>query len=337
MKRIIGLIILTLSILLFACSGSNNNKDINVKPVDDKKLRTEVPLFDADSAYIFVKTQVDMGPRLLNGPVHEKCAKWLEAKLKSYGAEVTFQNAKLREYNGAILNSKNIIGAINPKAAVRILLCSHWDCRPYSDNDPDSTKYRKPVDGANDGASGVGILLEIARILKTKNPAVGVDILFLDSEDYGAPMFLKEDYSEDFWGLGAQYWAKNPHVPNYNARFGILLDMVGVPSGHFAHEGFSMQYAPDIVTKVWNAAYRAGYGNYFTDQQGGTVNDDHLYINKFIKIPTIDIIHYDPNTRSGFFQYWHTSKDNMESIDKATLRAVGQTLLTVIFEEGLPS
>jgi hypothetical protein len=335
MKRISCLFLLIPCILLFACSGGNNKKDITIK--DDKKVRTEVPEFNQDSAYAFVKMQVDMGPRLLNGAVHEKCASWLESKLKSYGAEVTVQKAKLREYNGTILNSRNIIGAINPKATVRIMLCSHWDCRPYSDNDPDSTKYRKPVDGANDGASGVGILLEIARILKAKNPAIGVDIIFLDSEDYGAPMFLKEEYPEDFWGLGAQYWAQNPHVANYSARFGVLLDMVGVPNGHFAHEGFSMQYAPDIVTKVWNAAYRAGFGGYFVDDQGGTVNDDHLYINKYTKIPTIDIIHFDPNTRSGFFQYWHTSKDNMDSIDKATLRAVGQTLLTVIFEEGLPS
>jgi hypothetical protein len=336
MKKIYGYLMPACLLLLMACGGQNNDGD-NKKPIDDKKLKADVPVFNTDSAYAYTQVQVNMGPRVCNTAAHKKCGDWLEAKLKSFGAEVYLQPVKLRAYNGTLLNSINIIGTINPKAPARVLLCSHWDSRPYCDADEDSTKWKTPVDGANDGASGVGILLEIARILQTKNPNIGVDIIFLDAEDYGEPMFIKGDFPEETWGLGSQYWAKNPHVPNYKARFGILLDMATVANGHFAHESFSEQYASDIVSKVWSAAYRAGYGSYFVNEQGGAINDDHLYINKYSGIPTIDIIHYDKETRSGFFPYWHTSHDNMEHVDKQTMKAVGQTLLTVIFEEGLPS
>lgn len=321
--------------LMIACGGEN--KVDNKKPPEDKKILATVPIFNEDSAYAYIKAQVDMGPRIPNTEIHKKCADWLAEKLKSFGAEVFVQKVKLRAFNGTLLNAQNIIGSINTKANARILLCSHWDSRPWADNDADSTKWKTGVDAANDGAGGVGVLIEIARILQKNNPNIGVDILLIDAEDYGPPEFDRGNYPEESWGLGSQYWAKNPHVTNYKARFGILLDMVGVPNAHFARESFSEEYASDILTKVWSAATRAGYGNYFANEQGGAVNDDHLYINKYSQIPTIDIIHFDRSTKSGFYKYWHTSKDNMDGIDKKTLKAVGQTLLTVIFEEALPA
>lgn len=337
MKNILISALMLSTVLFFSCGNNGNKNNGKTNPDTVKIVKTNVPAFSEDSAWNYIKAQVDMGPRVPNSAAHKKCGNWLEAQLKKFGAEVISQQVRLRAFDGTVLNARNIVGSYNLEAPVRIMLCSHWDSRPWSDNDPDSTKRKIPVDAANDGASGVGVLLEIARILQTVNPNIGIDIIFFDAEDYGEPMWDRTQYTQDNWGLGSQYWAKNPHKPNYNARFGILLDMVGVPSANFAHEGFSMQYAPDVVVKVWDAASRAGYGNYFVNQQGGTINDDHLYVNKYSRIPTIDIIHYDPQTRSGFFPYWHTTQDNMEHVDKNTLKAVGQTLLTVIFEEGLPA
>lgn len=324
-------------LLLVSCNMGCNNGNQTTNTTNPDTLRANVPVFNEDSAYQFIKTQVDMSPRVPNSAAHKKCGDWLEAKLASYGAQVTSQHVKLRAFDGTLLNARNIIGVINPERPVRVMLCSHWDSRPWADNDADETKHKTPVDAANDGASGVGVLLEIARILQKNEPGIGVDIIFFDAEDYGEPMWDNTEYDGENWGLGSQYWAKNPHKAGYSARFGILLDMVGVENGHFAKEAFSLQYAPDIVSKVWSAAFRAGYGSYFPNTNGGAINDDHLYVNKYAGIPTIDIIHHDPQSKTGFFPWWHTTHDNMEHIDKATLKAVGQTVLTVIFEEELPA
>lgn len=328
---------LMLLFLLASCKTGCNSENTTNTTKNADTLRTEVPVFNADSAYLYVKAQVEMGPRVPNSAVHKQCGDWLEARLKGFGAQVHRQEVKLRAFDGTMLNARNIVGSFNPDNPVRVMLCSHWDSRPWADNDADETRHKTPVDAANDGASGVGVLLEIARILQTNNPGIGVDIVFFDAEDYGEPMWDETEYNGDNWGLGSQYWAKNPHKAGYTARFGILLDMVGVENGNFAKEAFSMQYAPDIVSKVWSAAFRAGYGNYFPNTDGGAINDDHLYVNKYAGIPTIDIIHHDPQSKTGFFPWWHTTHDTMEHVDKATLKAVGQTLLTVLFEEGLPA
>lgn len=295
-----------------------------------------VPVFNEDSAFAFVEQQVAFGPRVSGSAANLKCARWLHNKLLTYTPDVITQEAVVRLYNGKSVTARNIIASFNSHSVVRILLCSHWDSRPYADYDPDSTRHRTPIDGANDGASGVGVLLETARILKLNKVDIGVDIVLFDAEDYGAPQDNQNKVSEDDWGLGSQYWSRNPHKPGYKARFGILLDMVGVPGAFFTKEGISMQYAPDVVSKVWDAARRSGYGMYFSDQQTHPITDDHYYINKLSGIPTIDIIHYDNNSPTGFYKNWHTSADNLENIDRKALKAVGQTLLTVIFEEARP-
>jgi len=335
MKKIISLFIVPVIICFLLVSCNNSNK----KPVSgDKENKTSgakvtVSVFNEDSAYNFVKIQTDFGPRVNNTAAHEKCAVWLEQKLKSYTKDVSIQKATVRAYNGTSLNMKNIIASFNKDAPGRIMLCSHWDSRPYADWDEDKSKNRTPIDGANDGASGVGVLLEIARIISLNKINMGLDIIFFDAEDYGEPQDDTKKYNEDNWGLGSQYWAKNPHVPNYKAHYGILLDMVGVENANFTKEGFSMEYAPDVMNKVWDAAARIGYGGNFSNAQTNPITDDHYYVNKISGIPTIDIIHYDSQTSSGFYKYWHTTKDNLEHIDKRSLKAVGQTLLTVIYEE----
>jgi Zn-dependent M28 family amino/carboxypeptidase len=211
------------------------------------------------------------------------------------------------------------------------MLFAHWDSRPFADRD--SKNKGKAILGANDGASGVGVLLEVARQIQKLKPNIGVDIFFFDAEDYGQPSSDMRKRQAGTWCLGSQYWANNPHKANYNANFGILLDMVGASNAYFTKEAISMYYAPQIVDKVWGIASALGHGNHFVFQQTSHVGeDDHLYINKIANIPSIDIIQYDPAT-TAFAPHWHTHDDNMDVIDKNTLAAVGETVLATVLRE----
>ncbi len=185
--------------------------------------------------------------------------------------------------------------------------------------------------GANDGASGVGILLEAARCFSLKKPAVGVDILLLDLEDFGEHANWRGS-SEESWGLGSQYWAKNLYPAGYQARFGILLDMVGASGATFPMEGTSMVFAPAVVKKIWAVARGLGLSDYFIDTESDPLIDDHLYINRYAGIPTVDIIDYDAG-RGGFPSSWHTAGDTLDKIDKKTLEAAGRTVLAVVTQE----
>ena len=240
------------------------------------------------------------------------------------------QEATLTAYNGTQLKAKNIIGSYNPENSKRVLLFAHWDSRPYADHDKDPANQMKPIDGADDGASGVGVLLEMARQFSIKSPAIGIDIIFFDAEDYGTPEFVKE-YKENTWCLGAQFWAKNPHVKGYKADFGILLDMVGAKNASFFKEATSMRYAPQIVEEVWSTARDLGYGKFFINAEGGAITDDHQYVILGRNIPCIDIIYTDPESDNGFGPHWHTQNDTMDNIDRETLKAVGQTVLQVVY------
>lgn len=293
--------------------------------------------FDADSAYAFCQRQCDFGPRVMNSEAHELCAQWIAQKFTQYGCQVSLQKANLKGYDGTMLKSTNIIATTASSSSVdqqRILLCAHWDSRPWADNDPDSANWRKPVLAANDGASGVAVMLEVARILQKHDSAkVAVDFLCFDAEDWGVPQWSNQS-DADSWALGAQYWAKNPAplVPS-DYRYAILLDMVGGQGAKFYHEGFSLEHARPIVEKVWRAAAAAGYGSFFPTQLGGYVTDDHVPVNEEAHIPCIDIInHYPDCSQSSFGPTWHTVSDDMQHIDRHTLQAVGQTLIQVIFE-----
>lgn len=317
-------------ILMISCKQAP--KPTSDTPTDGAEVKVVASDFNVDSAYNFIKQQASFGPRVPNTPAHEKCAVWLEKTMKKYTKDVKVQSFEMKAFNGTPLRLKNIIGTFNPTATTRILLLSHWDSRPFADNDPDVTKHRTPIDGVNDGASGVGVLLEAARQFSIKAPAVGVDILFVDGEDYGAPQNEKSEIEDD-WALGAQYWARNPHVPAYSARFGILLDMVGAEGATFTLEGTSMYFAPDIMNNVWRIAAKLGYTSYFVPENSNAITDDHVYINQQRQVPTIDIIQHDPSTESGFYKHWHTIKDDMAGIDKNTLRAVGETVVTTVYLE----
>ena len=292
-----------------------------------------VPRFNADSAYLYVKQQTDFGPRVPNSPAHKACGDYLIGQLRRFGATVYTQEADLVAYDNTILKARNIIGAYAPDKKKRVLLCAHWDSRPYADQEKSKKAQRQPISGANDGASGVGVLLEVARQLQQQEPTIGIDIIFFDAEDYGTPTFHRGDYKPDTWCLGSQYWGRVPHVQNYNARYGILLDMVGGRGGTFYQEMFSKRTAGRQVEKIWDAAHRLGYGAFFPKDTGTEVTDDHVYVYNLRQIPCVDIINYSPASGSGFGDFWHTHGDNMDIIDRATLQAVGQTVLEVIYNE----
>ena len=311
--------------LLVACGGKT------APQAAQPQAPVVVPTFDADSAYHYTAGQVAFGPRVPNTEAHRQCGDWLESQLRRFGAQVTAQHVTLRAYDGTVLAARNIIGSYKPDTRKRVLLCAHWDSRPWADADPDPKYHHTPILGANDGASGVGVLLEVARQLQAQPTDIGIDIIFFDAEDYGEHADHDEPTDGIAWCLGSQYWARVPHVDGYMARFGILLDMVGGCDARFHREGLSDYFARPIVDKVWAAAHASGHGQWFPYAEGGQITDDHLPINQLARIPCIDIIGHYPDT--GFAPTWHTMDDTMEHIDPAVLRAVGQTVLQVIYNE----
>ena len=340
MKITIGIAIGIVAVVGAAHFYHRNAPSPDIEEMEEaEKVKPVGPAFNADSAYAFTQSQCDFGPRPMNTDAHDRCAAWIIAKFKQYGCSVESQKADLKGYDGTLLRSCNIIASTHPEATTRILICAHWDSRPWADNDPDSTKWHTPILAANDGASGVAVMIELARLLHS-NPMphpeggqIGIDFVCFDAEDWGTPQWADTNDDPDSWALGAQHWAKN--LPQgYEARYGILLDMVGGQGARFYQEGMSQQYAPEIVKKVWRAARQAGYGSFFPKQDGGMVTDDHVPVNNIAKIPTIDIIPYYPQyDRSSFGPTWHTVADDMNHIDRNTLKAVGQTLVQVLWTE----
>jgi len=310
-----------------SCGGTKKTQDGSSKSMQPVSV-----VFSADSAYRFCEQQCDFGPRVMNSTAHDLCGRWIADKFRSYGLEVIEQKATLHGYNGTPLQSTNIIASYQAGVVPRILVCAHWDSRPWADNDPDEANHKKPVMAANDGASGVAVMLEAARLLPD-SLAIGIDFVCFDAEDWGTPQWEDEDPG-DTWALGSQYWARNPHCDPNTIRYGILLDMVGGQQARFYREGYSMQRAKSIVDKVWRAAEVAGYGHYFVREEAGWVTDDHVPVNDVAGIPCIDIInHYPACEQSSFGPTWHTVSDDMEHIDRQTLKAVGQTLMQVLLTE----
>ena len=323
--------LLIISVLLFwSCSDAKKSAS------QQEQVLITAPNFNADSAYTFIEKQVDFGPRIPNSESHKATGEWLEAKFKSYGAKVYLQEFEEYTYDGVKVELKNIVASFNPEKTKRLLLAAHWDTRPFADKDTENKDAK--LDGANDGGSGVGVLVEIARIISSeRNPEVGIDIILFDGEDWGD---AGEDYGrmtgdkDSWWCLGSQHWSKNTHIPNYTAYYGILLDMVGAENATFYYDGVSRENAGRVLNQVWETAHALGHEKFFRMENAldNGLIDDHVYVNKDARIPMIDIMDYR-KSQNSFFPAHHTTQDNMEGISKATLKAVGETLLTVIYNE----
>lgn len=324
-----SLFFLALAALLWQCDSPPQSESISTDSFRKAEERNFVspPAFNADSAYAFVEQQVAFGPRVPNTPEHVACGNFLIEKLRGWGAKMTIQEFRATAFDGTALNGKNIMASINPGAQKRVLLAAHWDTRPFADQDDE--RQSEPILGANDGGSGVAVLLEVARTILTAadKPNIGVDIMLFDLEDYGKSN-VRNSYC-----LGSQYWSANKVPAGYSAYYGILLDMVGAKDAQFYREAISMEYAPRIVERVWNMGQQMGYATHFIQQNTDGVTDDHYYVNEIAKIPMIDIIQHDPQTDNFFGAYWHTHDDNMDIISRQTLKAVGHTVLAVIYNE----
>lgn len=317
------------ALLFFSCEPEGQQTTSQ----NDDKRKVVVPKFNGDSAYAFVQKQVDFGPRVPNTPAHDACAEYLAETLRGYGGEVIVQEAVVIAWDGTPLNMKNIIGQWAPEKKKRLLLYAHWDTRPYADKD--TVRMNEPIDGANDGGSGVGVLLEVARLMSENPPDVGIDIIFFDTEDYGPPEWEEEDnraYTD--WCLGSQYWSANKHKPGYRAKFGILLDMVGGKDAIFHKEGTSMAFAPNVVNHIWSVAKDLGYADRFRDKITPQTIDDNYFVTYVAGIPSANIVEYHVDVLTmGYGKFHHTHLDNMSIIDVATLEMVGHVVMETIYGE----
>jgi glutaminyl-peptide cyclotransferase len=340
MKKFLYLVALVIVFsLLQACKYFTDKTDTTAETTDIQSSVSDVPAFSQDTAFAFLAKQVAFGPRVPGTTAHKKCSAWMVSQFKAMGLNVIEQNFTAKVFDGKTLPAKNIIASYKPDAAKRIIIAAHWDARPFADKDP--TNKVGPIDAANDGASGVAVIMEMARLITADSNklAIGVDFILFDAEDWGAPNDYKKELAPEFtdyggYCLGSDYWSKNLHKPNYTAYYGILLDMVGAKNATFRKEGVSMQVAPTIVANIWAVASQIGYGQYFINEDGGQLTDDHVPVIKNAKIPMVDIIDLklDSNT---FFKDHHTHGDNLDTIDKNSLKAVGQTLLHVLYNEPL--
>ena len=312
---------------LSACGFASHSN----KAKQDNTTARVVPIFNPDSAYHYVKAQCDFGPRVPGTEAHAACLNYFVEQFNRFNADtVIVQESETMLYDGSKMPIRNVVASYGIGKPNRVMICAHWDSRAFADNDINPDNRRKPIIGANDGASGVGVILELARQLGMKDAAMGVDLILFDLEDWGAPDWAQSQLSDGGWALGSKYWAQRPHIPGYQAQFAILLDMVGAPGAQFYREYFSDQYASWVIDRVWNKAADLGLSHIFVNQRGGGVTDDHINVIR-AGIPCIDIIQFQPDTESGFGDYWHTHNDDMRNIDPSALDAVGRVLMEIVY------
>ncbi len=317
--RYIGLFI----VLGLLASCKTDPKPAPTKPMSQVK----VPKFNSALAFEHVEKQLSFGTRVPGSPTHKATREWMVETMKSYGWSVEEEHFTATVYTGKELPGTNIIAKYNPSAATRILLAAHYDTRHIAEKEKeDPSRKEDPIMGADDGASGVGVLMSLAKTIGESPLEIGVDIVFFDLEDYGDPD-PQTDADAATWAIGSAHWAKNVDR-NYKPKHAILLDMVGAKNATFPQETYSRRLNPQLVNKVWKLAQDMGYGNYFVNEDRGGVNDDHMSVANYAGIPMIDIIHKLDN---GFGEYHHTHKDDIDIIDKRTMKAVGQVMTAVIF------
>jgi glutaminyl-peptide cyclotransferase len=276
--------------------------------------------FDGAAAFELLRRQVEFGPRAPGTPGHQAQLQWMEAFLREHTPDVTLQPfTHVSGRTGQTLRMTNVLARFNADSRQRVLLVAHWDTRPTADEDRDPARRNQPILGANDGASGVAVLLQLATVLSRHSPPIGVDLLLVDGEDWApGEMFL-----------GSTYFAANL-PPGYRPLYGIVVDMVADQNPVFPVEGYSNEYAPEVVARVWRLAAELGYERFFPNRAGPYVMDDHIPLNR-AGIRTIDIIDFDYGPGNRF---WHTHQDVVENTAPLGLEVVGTVLLELIFRGG---
>lgn len=319
----------------FVLSGfSCGRKKAYVPSEKDTIALAPCPAFSGDSALEFIKGQCAFGPRVTGTEASRRCGEWIAEKFRQYGCDVQFQKGEVLLYDGKTrLQAHNIIASYCPGATDRILLCSHWDSRPWADNDEDEANHHTPVLAANDGASGVAVMMEIARLLQQDSTlAFGIDFICFDAEDMGTPDWAEAEREGSTWCLGSELWSRWAIANGYSARYGILFDMVGGYGSTFAMEQVSMMYAKPIMETLWQIARQLGYSGIFPHKEGGAITDDHINVNS-AGVPCIDIIPYFEDGPSSFGPTWHTVRDTPDNIDPNVLKAVGQSVVQMIYND----
>ncbi len=326
-------IIATLTLCLAAC---RHGRDRSAADTDTIALAA-APRFCADTAMSYIRAQCDFGPRAPRLYAHDACAKWIAATFRRHGATIVEDHATLTGWDGQQLPCLNIGASLWPEKADRVLFTAHYDSRAWADNDPDAANHHTPVPAANDGASGIAVMLEMARLLSRQPLPFGVDFVCFDLEDQGTPQWAEDEATTDddlsYWCLGSRHWAEQAAATGYRARYAVNLDMVGGRGARFLIEGFSARYARPLTDMVWHLGIQLGYGEIFIDRQGGYVTDDHVPVNHMARIPAIDIVPHTDDARSTFGPTWHTLADTPENIDPQVLTAVGQTLLQLLYND----
>ncbi len=325
------------SLFLFNSCGKTHKKTTSwLKFGQDPTQRIMVnsPKFDSQKAFDNIDIQVGYGYRVPMSNAHQQTGDWIVARMQGYGMHVIEQSFDAISADYKPIKGRNIIASYNRNSKKRILIATHWDTREIADKD--LLFKNKPIPGANDGASGVAVMIEIARLIYENNskPGIGLDFIFFDAEDGGQPIDSDKKPANQYGGycMGSEYWALNPHKENYSAYFGILIDMVGAKNATFMKDEASMQIAPNVVSMVWNKAKDLGYESFFIDKRGVSIINDHYPMIEYGHFPVIAIT----DQRGGditFFPQHHTTHDDLFVIDEKTLNAVGQTLLQVIYQE----
>lgn len=303
------------------------NPDVNSLMLiyNDKLIVRTFYEFNVENAYSSIFKQTSFGPRVPGSHASIECKKWILRKLKDYGTDnITEQSTTLKAYNGDIINVVNISAQIYPNNINRVLLLAHWDTRPWADMDKCPDNRNKAIDGANDGASGVAIILELVRIFSKKPLPLGIDVLFVDAEDYGQRLDNDvSNYDDTSWCLGMQYWINNPTLNLSNIKTAIHFDMVGGLNATFPREYFSDKISCEYNDLFWNSVYYTEHSLRFPDKLGNAVIDDHVYL-LLHKIPVISIVESSNPITGCFSPTWHTLGDNIKNIDINTLKAVGE-------------
>ena len=271
--------------------------------------------FSGPTAFTYIEKQMSFGPRIPNKPGHEQTGDWLLAELRARADTVIVQEIRHVTRKGETLRLRNFFARFRPQASERLLFLAHWDTRPMADRSQNLGQQRLPVPGANDGASGVAVLLGVADALKARPPANGVDLLFVDGEDYG-------DFADSNDVLIGSRWFAAHQPAGYQPLFAVLFDMVGDKDLQIFQEGQSMAVAPEVVQRVWRVAAERGHERQFVPSVGQTLIDDHVSLQK-AGIHAIDVVDFD-------YPYWHTTEDTIDKVSAVSLQIVGDVAVALV-------